>query len=55
MQLYRAVVSEYIKEVFGIRYRIENYIDKPKYKAKDKSCGKIRKHLIINLKEYNIW
>lgn len=34
MQLYRAVGSEYIKEVSGIGYKIENYNNKAKYKAK---------------------
>lgn len=57
LQLYKTVSLEYIKEIFGIRYKITNYDNKPKYKydTKDKICKKIKKHLIIDLKEYNIW
>lgn len=43
-----------IKEISSVGYEIENYDYKAKYKAKDKGCEKIRRHLIVDLEEYNI-
>lgn len=56
MLLYRAIDSEYIRKVSDIRYEIENYNDKAKgkYKVENRSYGRIRRHLIIGLKEYII-
>lgn len=47
---------EYVKEIPNIEYKRENYDNKAgyKYKIKDRSCGKIRKHLIEDLEDYNI-
>lgn len=47
---------KYKREIFSIGYKIKNYDNKAKceYKVKDRSSGRIKKHLIIGLKEYNI-
>lgn len=54
MQLCKVVGSKYIRGVSDKKYKMENYDDKTKCKAKDWSCGKMRKYLIVYLKEYNI-
>lgn len=54
LQLCRAIDWQYVKEQSDIEYIIENYNDKAKYKAKDSSCEKIKRYLIISLEEYNI-
>lgn len=54
MQLYRVAGSECVKKESSIGYRIKNYDDKYKYKAKNKNYEKIRRHLIIGLEKYNI-
>lgn len=56
LQLYRAISLRYIKEVFGIRYKMQNYDNKAKciYEAKDGTCEKIKRYLIVSLGEYNI-
>lgn len=54
-QLYRVMGKEYVRKIFAVKYKVENYDNKIKYKAKNKSCGKIKKHLIVSLKKYNIW
>lgn len=36
LQLCKAKSLEYIKEISGIRYKIKNYNNKAKYKAKNK-------------------
>lgn len=46
--------SEYVRVVSGIEYKIKNYNDKIKYENKDRSCGKIKRHLIVDLEKYNI-
>lgn len=42
LQLCRAISLEYIREIFGIRYEMENYDDKNEYKIKDRSCGRLK-------------
>lgn len=56
LQLYRTIDLEYIKEISNIEYKRENYDNKAgyKYKAKDKSCGRIGKYFIKDLEDYNI-
>lgn len=54
LQLYKAVGLNYVREIFGIKYEIKKYDNKTKCKTKNKSCGRIKRHLIIGLKEYNI-
>lgn len=47
---------EYVKKILGVKYEIKNYENKAKYKyeAKDKSCEKIRRYLIVGLEKYII-
>lgn len=45
---------EYVRGLSSIRYRIENYNNKVKYKVEDESYKTIKKHLIISLKKHNI-
>lgn len=52
--LHRAISPEYVREIFGIGYGIENYNNKTKCETKDKIYEKIRKYLIISLEEYII-
>lgn len=43
--------------MFSVEYRIKNYgnyNNEAKYKAKNGSCEKIRKKLIVDLEKYNI-
>lgn len=54
VQLCRALGLEFVKEISRIRYNIENYDNKVKCKAEDRSCGKINKHLIVSPEKYNI-
>lgn len=54
LRLYRIIGPEYIRGISGIKYVIENYDNKAKYEAKNKSCEKIRRYLIIDFEEYNI-
>lgn len=54
MQLYRALGLEFVKEISRIRYNMENYDNKVKCKAEDRSCEKIKKHLIVSPEKYNI-
>lgn len=56
LQLYEAISLEYVREVSGLEYGIKNYDDEVKceYEARHKSCERIKKHLIVGLKKYNI-
>lgn len=54
LQLCRAVGLEYVREISGVRYGMENYDDKPKCEAEDRVYRKIRRHMIVGLEEYNI-
>lgn len=54
LQLYKNKRLKYVNEISSIRYRIKNYDDKIKCKAKDRSCKIIRKYLITDLEKYNI-
>lgn len=54
LQLSRTVSSAYLKKRCDIKYEIENYNDKIKYKVKDGNCERIRIHLIISFEKYNI-
>lgn len=54
LRLYKIIGLEYVRKISDVGYRIENYNDEAEYKAKDRSCKKIRKYLIISLKKYNI-
>lgn len=54
LQLYRVVGLEYVREVFGIEYKIENYDNKVECEVENKGCKKIERSLIVNLEEYNI-
>lgn len=49
LHLYRAISLEHDKKILDIRYKIKNYDNKVKYKAKDKSYKKIKRYLIICL------
>lgn len=53
--MYRTVNLEYIGEISNIRYGLKNYDDKVKCKCEteDESYKRIKKHLIVVLKEYN--
>lgn len=56
LQLYKTVDFEYIKDILSFEYKNVNYSDKTecKYDAKDKSCRKIKKRLILSFDKYNI-
>lgn len=56
MQFYKAVGPGYIREISDIRYGMKNYDNKAKCKCevKDESYGRIRRNLLIGLKEYII-
>lgn len=54
LQLCNILDWDYIREIFSIRYGTENYDNKVRYKAVYGGCRKIRRHLIVGLKEYNI-
>lgn len=50
----KAVNLKYIREISSQWYKMKNYNDKAKCKAEDWGYERIRKHLIVNLKKYNI-
>lgn len=54
MQLYKVIGSKYLKDISDIKYGMGNYNNKAKYNTKNRSFGRIKKHLIISLEEYNI-
>lgn len=54
LQLCKTINLDNIREVFDVKYAMEIYDDKPKYKVKDKSCEKITGYLIMGFTKYNI-
>lgn len=48
--LCKIINLEYIREVFGVEYRMKNYNDKAKCKIEDGGYEKIKKYRIIDLK-----
>lgn len=54
--MFIVVDFRYVREVSHVRYGMQNYDDKVKYKfkAKDKSYRSIKKHLIISFEIHNI-
>lgn len=55
LQLYGGIGLEYVKEVFGIGYKIKNYNNKTKCKTEYESYDKImRGGQIVDMEDYNI-
>lgn len=50
----KAIGLKYQNKVSNIRYGIENYDDKAEFKAKNGSCRRIKRYMIIGLGKYNI-